>query len=405
MDETFPLIRSLAAGALLDTAPAAWLSCSSDFAGKRTDVQPTLADPPTDELPPQDTWVQETLDSVLITSSSKDDSSELERDAVQTASETMVRRTLETFWKLRCAPGLDSAPPADPPAAPDAADTDQMSDAVAGEDGEDEQIKRAGFEVGFAEDRNKRCRRTMEDAHAFHYNFSGVDGDGFFAIYDGHAGKAAADWCGNNLHGVLANVLAENPSMPVPQALHKTFLLTDERLAERKGLHSGCTAVVSLLRTETRPTKDGGTSKKRVLYTANVGDARVVLCRGGRAIRLTYDHKGSDPTEQGRIADCGGFVMNNRVNGILAVTRSLGDLSMKDLITGAPFTTEVELVDEDEFFILACDGVWDVCTDDNACRLIRSIPSPQDAADMLLQHALENWSTDNLSVVVVRVRK
>ena len=65
---------------------------------------------------------------------------------------------------------------------------------------------------------------------------------------------------------------------------------------------------------------------KRVLYTANVGDARAVLwyvsctgqadnSRGGKAVRLTYDHKGSDSHEAKRITDAGGFVMNNRVNG------------------------------------------------------------------------------------------
>jgi serine/threonine protein phosphatase PrpC len=42
--------------------------------------------------------------------------------------------------------------------------------------------------------------------------------------------------------------------------------------------------------------------------------------RGGKAVRLTYDHKGSDTQEAKRIMDAGGFVMNNRVNGELYVT-------------------------------------------------------------------------------------
>ena len=96
---------------------------------------------------------------------------------------------------------------------------------------------------------------------------------------------------------------------------------------------------------------------RRVLYCANAGDARGVLCRGGQAIRLTYDHKGSDKQEAKRITDAGGFVMSGRVNGVLAVTRSLGDSSMKEFVVGAPYTTETELCDDDEFVILACDGV------------------------------------------------
>lgn len=96
---------------------------------------------------------------------------------------------------------------------------------------------------------------------------------------------------------------------------------------------------------------------RRVLYCANAGDARGVLCRDGKAIRLTYDHKGSDKQEAKRIMDAGGFVMSGRVNGVLAVTRSLGDSSMKEFVVGSPYTTETELSDEDEFIILACDGV------------------------------------------------
>jgi protein phosphatase PTC1 len=101
----------------------------------------------------------------------------------------------------------------------------------------------------------------------------------------------------------------------------------------------------------------GGPPLRRVLYVANAGDARGVLCRKGRALRLTYDHKGTDKQEAKRIVDSGGFVMSGRVNGVLAVTRSLGDSSMKEFVVGAPYTTETELTEDDELLILACDGV------------------------------------------------
>lgn len=61
--------------------------------------------------------------------------------------------------------------------------------------------------------------------------------------------------------------------------------------------------------------KDNGAGLRKVLYAANAGDARAVLCRGGEALRLTYDHKGSDPQETRRIQNAGGYMMNNRVNG------------------------------------------------------------------------------------------
>jgi protein phosphatase PTC1 len=98
-----------------------------------------------------------------------------------------------------------------------------------------------------------------------------------------------------------------NPAFLFNQA----FIKVDKELAGKKGLHSGCTAAVTYIRTETR---DG--TLRRVLYTANVGDARVILDRGGVASRLSYDHKGSDLIESRRIVETGGFMMNHRVNGI-----------------------------------------------------------------------------------------
>jgi protein phosphatase PTC1 len=141
-----------------------------------------------------------------------------------------------------------------------------------------------------------------------------------------------------------------------------------------------------------------------VLYSANAGDARGVLCRGGQAIRLTYDHKGTDKQEAKRITDAGGFVMSGRVNGVLAVTRSLGDTSMKEFVVGAPYTTETELCDADEFLVLACDGLWDVAGDQEVVDLIRDTSDAQEAAETLLNHALYNHSTDNVTVLVIRFK-
>ncbi|KAI9609481.1 hypothetical protein H4Q26_007438 [Puccinia striiformis f. sp. tritici PST-130] len=59
------------------------------------------------------------------------------------------------------------------------------------------------FKVGVSEDRNRKCRRTMEDSHSFLYSFGDVDGQGYFAVFDGHAGKHAAEWCGQWFHEYL----------------------------------------------------------------------------------------------------------------------------------------------------------------------------------------------------------
>jgi protein phosphatase PTC1 len=276
----------------------------------------------------------------------------------------------------------------------------------------------------------------MEDTHAYLYNFlstpqviTGATGgdskaeslgpdpsekgvaetdNGYFAIFDGHAGTFAADWCGKKLHHILEDTIRKNPNTPIPELMDQTFTSVDQQLEKLPLKNSGCTAVIAVLRWEDRvpnaASATGSTylntaatkgvssdaskekdaqdvaitssadinivvplaqqaSRQRVLYTANVGDARIVLCRNGRALRLSYDHKGSDEQEGRRVANAGGLILNNRVNGVLAVTRALGDAYMKDLVTGHPYTTETVIQpDQDEFLILACDGVSIPCS-------------------------------------------
>ena len=125
--------------------------------------------------------------------------------------------------------------------------------------------------------------------------------------------------------------------------------------------------------------------------------------RNGQPIRLTYDHKGSDENEQKRIIDRGGYILNDRVNGVLAVTRALGDSPMKQYVVGNPYTTEIELQGDDEFLVIACDGLWDIANDQQVIDLIRDIKDPQIASKTLLDFALENSSTDNLSILVYKI--
>ncbi|GAA5888725.1 hypothetical protein JCM5296_000083 [Sporobolomyces johnsonii] len=372
--------------------------------------------------------------------------------------------------------------------------------------------KGSGFRVGVSTDWNRKSRRAMEDAHSFVYDFAGVRGQGYFGVFDGHAGKKAAEWCGLHFHEYLLDNLRKSEATPIPQLLNATFHAVDAELSAlsaSEGTSSGCTAVTCFLRLEdasgnaagegsgvgnviqveegqvkdkadgalataenkgvgmahghpaaaleqvsseqnestgasspastvkskiksiltgSRPSSNpssGNSSSassvsgasyhdarvegpaevvkaaKRTLYTANAGDARAVLARNGTAVRLSHDHKATDAKEAERIDQAGGFVMNQRVNGYLAVTRALGDSAMKQFVVGSPYTTETTLGPEDEWLIIACDGLWDVCTDQEAVDLIMGLNDPQEASDKLLQHALNSHSTDNISVLVV----
>jgi len=213
----------------------------------------------------------------------------------------------------------------------------------------------------------------------------------FFAIYDGHGGRGAVDFTAKRFHEILLDELPKNPEKPA-ESLRQAFHKTDKEIAENQIQFSGTTAVVGLIRSS---------AGKRVLYVANCGDARGVINRNGKAVRLSYDHKGSDEGETKRIVNAGGFIVLNRVNGILAVTRSLGDCAMKEYVTSEPFQTETELNNTDTHLILACDGLWDVTSDQEAIDLISSETSAQRMSDKLLLHALKSGSTDNISIMVI----
>ena len=101
--------------------------------------------------------------------------------------------------------------------------------------------------------------------------------------------------------------------------------------------------------------------------------------------------------------DAGGFVAASRVNGILAVTRSLGDHSMKEFVVCDPFVTRTVLDDKDDLLILACDGVWDVMTDQEAVDHIKDEADGEKAAKALLERSLALGTSDNVSVQVLRL--
>jgi serine/threonine protein phosphatase PrpC len=68
---------------------------------------------------------------------------------------------------------------------------------------------------------------------------------------------------------------------------------------------------------------------KDKLYCANSGDSRAVLCQNNEAVELSYDHKPDNPGEKDRIEKADGFVQMGRTNGVISLSRALGDFDYK----------------------------------------------------------------------------
>lgn len=148
------------------------------------------------------------------------------------------------------------------------------------------------------------------------------------------------------------------------------------------------------------------------LYVANVGDCRAVLCTAdGLAVELTKDHKAALPEEKARIEASGGFVHNGRLDGILAISRGFGDLAHKQdghLIT-TPDIYERVVGEDDEFLLLASDGLFDVLSSQQCVNFIRrkllTHGDVQLAAQETLLKAQQYFAHDNISVIIVALNQ
>ncbi|KAG2436735.1 hypothetical protein HXX76_006259 [Chlamydomonas incerta] len=200
--------------------------------------------------------------------------------------------------------------------------------------------------------------------------------------------------------GVSVTVLLE-------EALKEAFLKTDAEFA-----NDGCAAMVG----STALVALVGTRK---VWLANCGDSRAVLCRNGKAIQLTDDHKPEREDEAERVEKAGGQVLfwnGHRVMGVLAMSRAIGDHGLRPYIIPEPEVSVVCRTDDDDFLLLASDGLWDVMANQEATNLcIRCIKRAREkgasrnaavriAASVLTKAAIDRGSKDNVTVVIVDLR-
>ncbi len=251
------------------------------------------------------------------------------------------------------------------------------------------------MQIGYGIAETIGFRREMEDTHSIRDE----EESGLFCaeVYDGHAGSLAAAIACDVLTTHFLRRLREGGSTGgngfMAEALREAYLATDRHIVDR-GTESGAAAATLYL-------YDGG------FLAANVGDVRIVLKEGGRAVALTTDHKPDLPEEAARIEALGGRVVSldvPRVEGFLAMSRALGDAPLKPFVTPEPRIAEGILGRKDDLAIIASDGIWDVLTSDEAATLAYRAGEPAEAARILQATATERGSTDNITVIVLDLR-
>ncbi|KAL6132164.1 hypothetical protein ACLB2K_070535 [Fragaria x ananassa] len=282
-------------------------------------------------------------------------------------------------------------------------------------------------------------RREMEDAVRAEVGFAVKGKYDFYGVYDGHGGSEVASVCRERLH----EVVAEAVEMEVVKGV-KEVVIDWERVME------GCfgkmdeeVSGISVAKT-VGSTAVAAVVTEELVVVANCGDSRVVLSRlgGTIALPLSTDHKPDRADELERIEAAGGRVINwngSRVLGVLATSRSIGDQYLRPYVISKPEVTVTKRTDKDEFLILASDGLWDVISNELACQVVNKVVrgrmmtrmindhdrdrdrvlldyegSPADngacsktseAGTVLAELAMARGSKDNISVIVVDLRK
>lgn len=259
-------------------------------------------------------------------------------------------------------------------------------------------------EYAYKEEQNVKSRETMEDVLKVIDKFNMNTDSGFFTLYDGHGGDHVALLAKERVPEIFSNLMNisnQGKSDPnyIENLLTQTFHKIDDEIKMKELENMGCTASVVYITKE----KDI-MGPRKVLYSANVGDSRVVLVSNLGAKRLSYDHKASDQSEATRVHNSGGIIFGGRVFGSLILSRALGDFALKKYgVICTPHINKHFVTERDKYAIIASDGVWDVITDEDMYRLHLTVSNCEEFVRLVVKTAMNRGSLDNISCIVIKL--
>lgn len=209
-------------------------------------------------------------------------------------------------------------------------------------------------------------RTSQEDNHCMLLNLPGPHKAAFFAVFDGHGSAKVS----KHASEALWKHLTENEDYikgNFKEALQQAFLTFDQEVNDNYNAQlAGTTAICLLIVND-------------MIYCANIGDSRSVASVNCECVPLSFDHKPENPHELKRILAAGGYVLGNRVNGNLALSRAFGDFHYKNnvqlpaelqIVSPLPDLRCLKLNEDVDFIVLACDGIWDVLSNEEVVEFI-----------------------------------
>ncbi|MCQ2819833.1 MAG: protein phosphatase 2C domain-containing protein [archaeon] len=256
---------------------------------------------------------------------------------------------------------------------------------------------KSGIEFSYKEDMNATVKEAMEDKGCSVINFRGKSNEALFCLFDGHGGDQVSKYLQDNFINKYKKEHLLRP-LEIEKCLTNTFESIDKEIENLNLPDVGSTGlVVHLIKSTTKAT----------IYSANIGDTRSYIFSPAHSKMLSVDHRTGDKKETERIEKSGGFIDTDRVNGILMITRAFGDMKLKrNGVIATPFikSVQIDLRDPNQYLIMACDGIWDVLTENEVREIIKNnLYSTSDICTKIINSALEKEAWDNLSVFVVKL--
>ena len=235
---------------------------------------------------------------------------------------------------------------------------------------------------------NESYNNYMEDIIYINPEFNGGHHKSLFCIFDGHGGNKSAKISSEKLPKNFLKNLKEKPSN-IEQDLINSFKVTDNQLKNENCFQEGNTATIIYL-------------EYNKLYCANVCDSSCYIISNNKAEKISYDDKCIDKNEKNRIEKLGNHIYSERLEGILSITRALGDFNLKgNGLICLPHIKIYNLSHFNKFCVIASDGVWDVIDENLLFELSNGINNCKELCDIIVNEAINRGSEDNISCIVI----
>ena len=261
------------------------------------------------------------------------------------------------------------------------------------------------LEYSFREDQNIDSETLMEDKSKSIENFNNDKNQMVFEIFDGHGGDEMSTYLQANLAKIYKQNLLLNKGNII-LSLKNAFHDADDEMRGQLNMEGlGSTGTLVHIVRRLGPVLE--------VYSANVGDSRVSLISPEHIIRLSYDHRTTDEKEKKRILESGMEIIDDRICGTLMLTRIFGNYEYKEEnengnnkgLICEPFISkiEIDLSIENQFLILASDGIWDILSEEEVQNIIKKYQDTQKICSIIIKKCLENEAWDNMSVFAVKL--